>query len=520
MNPIQSWRHRRFRTFIAPLFGTIGLLAAVVCARGEATRAGDGKLDCHVGIYQLRDGGFVDVAAIGDNHLRWRRKDGTTGQLTADKGGSWTSTLGWTDRPDGKRVSFDDCASERITFDGVPGQRVALDVTETTFDGAGVRLAGRLVMPKGNGKVPIVVIVHGSEDSSALNSYPIQRQLPTEGVGVFVYDKRGTCASTGVYTQNYLLLANDAIAAVKEAKRLAGNRAGKVGYQGTSQGGWVAPLAAKIDPVDFIIVGYGLAVSPIEEDREAIALDMTHDGYDAQVMTKAMQVADAIANIIRSDFRSGFDRLAALRDQYGGEPWFKHVHGDIAFYLLGTPEAQVREKGPALLAGIPADYDPMPVLRNLDIPQLWILGGEDRDAPSAETARRLRELISHGKPITLAIFPHAEHGIYEFETAPDGKRADTRNSDGYFTMMRDFIVNGKMSGAYGNSTIVTAHAALQHSSSAAPDRRRFDRQCRRDRRAGSIPPRIPRANANGNGAPAGARRRIPHRRVTTGRGDS
>jgi hypothetical protein len=62
---------------------------------------------------------------------------------------------------------------------------------------------------------------------------------------------------------------------VKEAKRLARDRTGKVGYWGSSQGGWVAPLAAKIDPVDFVIVAYGLAVSPIEEDREAIALDMT-----------------------------------------------------------------------------------------------------------------------------------------------------------------------------------------------------------------------------------------------------
>ncbi len=459
MNTIQPRRYRRFRTFIAPIFAAIGLLAMMTCARAEAARASDGKLDCPAGIYRLRDSSFVDIAAADGGHLRWRRKDGTTGLLTAAKNGGWTSTRGWTDRPDGKRVSFDHCGTGRITFDGVPGQRIALDVTETTFDGAGVRLAGRLLMPKGNGKVPIVVIVHGSEDSSALNSYPLQRELPTESIGVFVYDKRGTGASTGVYTQNYLLLANDAIAAVKEAKRLAGKRAGKVGYQGTSQGGWVAPLAAKIEPVDFVIVGYGLAVSPIEEDREAIALDMTHEGYDAQTMTKAMQVADAIANIIRSDFRGGFDRLAALRKQYGAEPWFKHVHGDIAFFLLETPEAQVREKGPKLLAGIPADYDPMPVLRNLDVPQLWILGGEDRDAPSAETARRLRELIDRGKPITLAVFPHAQHGIYEFETRPDGKRVDTRNSDGYIAMMRDFIISGKVSGAYGNSSVVAAHVA-------------------------------------------------------------
>ena len=458
MNTISSRRPRSLRIFICLMFGMIGTLATMACARAEA-QAGESKSDCHVGAYRLRDGAFVDIAAADDGHLRWRREDGTSGLLTVGKDGRWTSTLGWTERPDGKRVSFSDCGAGRIAFDGVSGQRIALEVTETSFDGAGVRLAGRLVMPKGGDKVPIVVLVHGSEDASALKTFALQRQLPAEGIGVFVYDKRGTGASTGGYTQNYLLLANDAIAAVKEARRLARDRTGKVGYWGSSQGGWVAPLAAKIDPVDFVIVAYGLAVSPIEEDREAIALDVTRHGYDAAVMDKAMEIADAIATIIRSDFRSGFDRLAALRTRYGGEPWFKQLHGDIAFFLLENPEAVVREKGPVLLAGIPADYDPMPVLRNLDAAQLWILGGDDTDAPSAETARRLRELIDRGKPITLAVFPHAEHGIYEYETTAAGERVRTRNSDGYFAMMRDFIRNGRIDGVYGNSTIVPAHAS-------------------------------------------------------------
>jgi uncharacterized protein len=456
MNTILSGRLRSFRFLISVMFGAIGAVATVACARDEA-QAGDSKSDCHVGTYRLRDGAFVDIGAENDSHLRWRREDGTSGLLTVGKDGRWTSTLGWTGRPDGKRVSFSDCGAGRISFDRVPGQRVALEVTETTFDGAGVRLAGRLVMPKGDDRVPIVVLVHGSDDLSALEGFPLQRQLPAEGIGAFVYDKRGTGASTGVYTQNYLLLVNDAIAAVKEARRLARDRTGKVGYWGSSQGGWVAPLAAKIDPVDFVIAAYSLAVSPIEEDREAIALDMTRQGYDAAVMDKAMEVADAIATIIRSDFRGGFDRLAALRARYEGEPWFKHVHGDVSFFLLENPEAVVREKGPVLLAGIPADYDPMPVLRNLDVPQLWILGGDDTDAPSAETTRRLRELIGRGKPITLAVFPHAVHGIYEYETTAAGERVSTRNSDGYFAMMRDFILNGRIEGVYGKSTVVPAH---------------------------------------------------------------
>jgi hypothetical protein len=141
------------------------------------------------------------------------------------------------------------------------------------------------------------------------------------------------------------------------------------------------------------------------------------------------------------------------------------VRGDIAFYLLETPEAKLREQGPVLLAGVPANYDPMPVLRNLDTPQLWILAADDHDAPSAETERRLRALQAKGKPITVAVFPNTEHGIYEFETKPDGTRVNTRNPEGYFAMMRDFIVHGRLdSRRYGTSTI---HRPADKSASAS-----------------------------------------------------
>ena len=427
------------------------MIVASTCSVAQAADASVGN--CHVGAYRLADGSVVDVGPSDGSHLRWRREDGTTGLLSSHADGAWSSTLGWTDRPDGIKVAFSDCAKGRIDFAGKRGQRIALDVTNTRFEGAGVTLAGRLVLPKGNARVPIVVLVHGSEHMSALDFYSLQRMFPAAGIGVFVYDKRGTGASGGTYTQNFLLLADDAIAAVGEAKRLAGVRAGRIGYQGGSEGGWVAPLAARISPVDFVIVGFGLAVSPLDEDREAIAYDMQRQGYGPDVMAKAMQVADASAAILLSNFRSGYDKLDALKKQYGTEPWFKHVHGDVTWALVAGPADELKQNGPILFAGVPLQYDPMPVLRNLDTPQLWILGGEDADAPSAETIKRLRGLQSSGRPITLAVYPHAEHGMYQFETKPDGTRVDTRNPEGYFAMMRDFILSGRVQEKYGDAVL-------------------------------------------------------------------
>jgi uncharacterized protein len=346
-----------------------------------------------------------------------------------------------------------------MQFDGMPARRIPFDVTDTTFQGRDVALAGRLVLPQGDGAVPIVVLVHGAEHTSARDSYSLQRILPAEGVGVFVYDKRGTGASGGKYTQDFAILADDALAAMREARRIAGARTGRIGYQGGSQGGWVAPLAAARAPVDFVIVSFGLAVSVIDEDQEQVALEMSLKGHRPEVISKALEVADAAEAVIASGFISGFKRFDAVRARYRGEPWYKDVHGNYTWLLLPYSEAELREKGKAYVWGTPFHYDPVPTLRALDVPQLWILGEDDLDAPSAETSRRIKALAAEGRPITLALFPHAEHGLTEYEFNSAGERVSTRYAAGYFAMMRDFIRDGRLQDAYGASVITRpAHA--------------------------------------------------------------
>ena len=96
---------------------------------GGTARAADASVgNCHVGAYRLANGSVVDIGPSEGAHLRWRRDDGTTGQLTSQADGTWTSTLGWTGKPDGIKVKFSDCAKGRIDFNGTQGQRIAFDV--------------------------------------------------------------------------------------------------------------------------------------------------------------------------------------------------------------------------------------------------------------------------------------------------------------------------------------------------------------------------------------------------------
>src|SRR6185312_11074652 len=127
----------RMRSLIAPALCGLSLMFAVP-AFADATK------DCHIGSYRLSDGSAVDIAPADGDNLRWRLWSGETGLLRKQTDGSWTSTFGWTDRPDGKTVSFSDCARGDIRFDKESGHKIAFDVTDTTFDSNGVKLAGRL----------------------------------------------------------------------------------------------------------------------------------------------------------------------------------------------------------------------------------------------------------------------------------------------------------------------------------------------------------------------------------------
>jgi uncharacterized protein len=273
---------------------------------------------------------------------------------------------------------------------------------------------------------------------------------------VFVYDKRGTGESAGAFTHDYRRLASDAVAAVEVARRLAGRRAGRIGFYGTSQGGWVAPLAAAQTSVDFVIVGYGLAVSPLDADTEAVDLDMKRHGFGVAESLKAREVARAAQAIVLSGFREGFAELRAKRDQFADETWFKFVRGNVTHLMLGMSEEAVRAQGPVLFNGVLPRYDPMPVLRGLETPQLWVLGEEDVDAPIHETRRRLLTLQRGGKPISVVVFPRAEHGMYEFETNELGKRSSTRRPEALLSLMTDFIMRGNIGAAYDGAHVYRA----------------------------------------------------------------
>jgi len=440
----------------------LALAASIVASPALAQLPGadvDARPDpataCHVGLYRLDDGSWVDVAPLVSRGLRWRRLDGATAKMTLGADGRWVSTLGSTTRVEGPQPQLGGCDEGRIVFEGQPGARETLDVRDTTFIGqGGARLHGRLILPPGDGPVPVMVEVHGSEGANALDFNAFQRFAPASRVGVFVYAKRGSGGSEGRYTQDFHILAEDAAAAVVEARRLAGDRAGRVGLHGASQGGWVAPLAASLTPVDFVIVGFGLAYGPLSEDSDQVAQDLKARGWGPEVLDQARRITDVTGAFVASKGAVGFEGLEAVRARYRAEPWFADIRGEFTGLLLNAPNEQIIAMAPQLENGPSWDYDPLPVLSGLDAPMLWIQARDDTGAPPDATRARLIDLSARGRPITLLEYPATDHGIVRYETGADGRRTSLGYAPGYYQAVLDWARTGRLDGDYGDGRLL------------------------------------------------------------------
>ncbi len=396
---------------------------------------------CTVGAYHGPDASFVAIVELPDS--------AKTGAYRYAFGDGRFGTTG-----DGKVA----CAGDVVTVGGKPWSRIALKETRVQFRSGDALLAGILIEPPHGSdgtKPPLVVTVHGSENTAWIHRQRGPYMLAAQGIAVFAFDKRGTGGSQGTYNQNFHKLATDVVAAAATAKRLAKGRFGRFGLFGGSQGGWVAPRAANEAGAQFVAVGFGLLVDPLDEDASQVATELREAGYDAAVLQKARQVTDATGAVMTAHFRDGYAGLAEVKTRYGKEPWFAAIKGEFSGDVLRTPETELRATGAARFDNLDIDwrYDAVGELRKVTAPQLWVIAGADREAPPAETIARLKGLRASGKPIRIVRFPDTDHGIVEFTQAADGSRTVTRTADGYWRLLADWI-KGVWRPPYGRAELI------------------------------------------------------------------
>ena len=433
------------------IFACVCFLAGLPFSRAETAAQ-----PCEIGAYRMASGEYL-VITPSDELLRYRLLDGRSGRLYRKSSTEFFSGPGWASKePVIATAKFAGCKQVEFHLRGGPNgvaQRVAISKTPARFVSDGNSLYGELYLPPNGKPRALVVGVYGSGRESATANNYLQHLLPLQGIATFIYDKRGTGTSEGRFSVDFDVLANDAVAALQQARRMLGDASVPSGFMGESQGGWIAPLAATRTPVDFTVVAFGLAVSPLEESREEITDALREKGYGDDAVAKAMQLTDVTARIVFTHFKEGVNQLAALKKQYAQEPWLPLAEGDFTGLLIRASDEELAKLRETLNFDISMYYEPEPVLSRVDSPMLWVLGGEDTEAPSRTTLAVLKELQPKVKQLDIALFPHADHGIIDVEVK-DGERTSLGHSPGYHQLLADWMATRKLSSKYGDAQLM------------------------------------------------------------------
>jgi pimeloyl-ACP methyl ester carboxylesterase len=277
-----------------------------------------------------------------------------------------------------------------------------------------VTLSGTLVLPGGSGRHSAVVLFHGSGAQS--RDLVTARWFAAQGVAALAYDKRGVGESGGDFRAvPFLELSDDGLAGIeymKSRKEIDGKR---VGVWGLSQGGWLGPLAAsRSSNVSFVIAVSGPGVSPGEQMIAYYANELRAQGMSEHDVEEASSVRRDIWNYLSSG--AGYEQAKTELEKARTAPWYSEAKAqqDDSFGLLKTPDELRKLEGrSSIWFSKEMNYDPVPALRALRVPALFLFGDRDQVIPVAESVRAIRRVLTEDgrHDFTIREFPNDDHGM-------------------------------------------------------------------------------------------------------------
>ncbi len=410
-------------------------------------------LSKYVGCYQIADPGnkrvfiphLISYSATG--HLRFvNLVDGSTTPLlpiTENKfffaGSVMTSpvpenTLSFIVDEKGNSGKFS------VQIKGLPeqyGTKVSTyKVEEVQARSIDYSLAATLLMPSGNKKYPVVIVVPGSQGLNRDDNTPYEEinTFISNGFGLLIYDKPGTGQSGGDWhTASFEQLAEDVLAFVRELKSRNDIDISKIGAWGFSQGGWIAPLAASMSKdISFIIMQSGGGVTPAESEINQQVARMQIEKFSDTAINEAIAFMKLQFKAVNDSQQ--MDSLQALIPTVKTKPWFRFAFGGAPKeHWLWTWWKPI------------VDFDPAPVLQKIKIPVLVIFGTADqlvpRDSMNGIVSRIEIALNKSGNnSVTIAKFEGANHDIFI-----QNEKNVFRLAEGYDETLKRFILKVKSS---------------------------------------------------------------------------
>lgn len=258
---------------------------------------------------------------------------------------------------------------------------------EIKFSNADISLAGVLYKPKKSDKpAPYVILVHrsGWEDRNTPWYHSLAYILASKGIGVLLYDKRGTGTSTGNFSlADFNDFAEDAASAFHYLKARNDLNYAKIGFLGASQGGWIAPLAAnKVSDCGFAVLIVGPAVSLYEQDINRVQYTLTEEGYSKESVNSALHYSGLFFKYIQSNAAKDWEALKKYASEIKDEKWIDQ---------LDIPQSKT---GDDVLWWRKNKYDPKEALSTIKCPVLSIFGEKDVLVPPVENKKKMETYLT------------------------------------------------------------------------------------------------------------------------------
>ncbi|MCK0112084.1 alpha/beta hydrolase [Ornithinimicrobium sp. F0845] len=261
--------------------------------------------------------------------------------------------------------------------------------------------------------MPGLVLVDGSGDGDRLDWGGWPEWLAEAGSVVLRHDKPGCGGSPGHWTQQTLEnRAHETLAALRVLRDHPRTAGQPVGLYGISQGGWVALLAAALEPdaVDFVVCHSGPGTTPAEQERDRIATWLRAEGHDDEALAEAMAWVDARFELMRDGTPP--EAILAEQQRHADKPWFETT-------LVPYDSAEAIR----FVSGM-IDFDPRQVMPEVRCPVLVLFGADDTLVPAQTSLREyavhLPSDVRHG----YAVFPHANHGLFVADPVDGVDRRD------------------------------------------------------------------------------------------------
>ncbi len=359
----------------------------------------------------LKDGELTfESKVVGAKYAGKKNKDGTGFEGEFQQGGlkiplvlKKTDKVVEPSRPQTPRPPFP-YRSESVTYDNAAG---------------GVKLAGTLTMPNGNGPFPALLLITGSgaqdRDETIFSHKPflvIADHLTRRGIAVLRVDDRGVGGSTDKGPDETLDdHVGDVLAGVAFLKGRREIDAARIGLAGHSEGGIIAPLAAVRSPdVAFIVLMAGTGLPGVDILRAQSRLISRVEGATDAELERSAKIQQRLLDILieEKDVEKARTRIAkAAREIMAGmteaeKKDLRESGGDLAALAEPFNSAWFRSF---------VTYDPRPILKKVRCPVLAINGEKDLQVPARENLDEIRKALEAGgnRDVKVIAFPGINH---------------------------------------------------------------------------------------------------------------